>query len=126
VEAWLMNVIVADHHTHTRLGLEMLLNREPGVSVVGSVGGSQALLALAQVTQPDVIFLDGALPGNPTIDLISLLRLKNPDVLLILLCSPGVGEASCCSGEDLRVSKGEPPEMLLRAFRALRERRLTT
>ena len=116
-----MNILLADQHSHTRLGLEMLLNREPGVSIVGSVGDGAGLLALARTTDPDVIILEAALPGLPISDLLPQLRADNPKVQIILLCNETVEDISLSAGEHFCIKKSYPPAVLLALFRALRK-----
>ncbi len=115
-----MNVLLADQHSHTRLGLEMLLNREPGVSIVGSVANSAGLLALARTTAPDLIILEAALPGSPLAELIARLRAKVPAAQLILLCNDTADQTSLPAEATLCVSKSVYPITLLAAFRSLR------
>ncbi len=116
-----MNVLLADQHSHTRLGLEMLLNREPGVSIVGSAANSAGLLALARTAAPDLIILEAALPGPPPAELIAQLRRNAPKVQIILLCNETVEDISLSAGEHFCIKKGYPPAVLLALFRALRK-----
>ena len=114
-----MNVLLADQYSHTRLGLEMLLTREPGVHIVGTAGEAASLLALVRTTQADLIVMDEALPGGSSAELISLLRAENPDARIILLRNASTGEADPDAGQDALVSKSQAPDALLAAFRAL-------
>jgi|GEM_PF-2233975 len=117
-----MNILLADPHSHTRLGLEMLLNREPGVVIAGSVADGTSLLALAQTTHPDLIILEAALPGLPLEQLVSELRAKNPKVQIISLCNDTVEDISLSATEYFCIKKSYPPAVLLALFRALRKR----
>ncbi len=52
-----ISVVVADDHLAVRRGLRALLEREPGISVIGEASdGTQALDTVARLT-PDVLVL---------------------------------------------------------------------
>jgi DNA-binding NarL/FixJ family response regulator len=58
-----MRVFLADDQAKVRAALRLLLEQEPGLSVVGEVTEAKDLLVQVQVTQPDVVLLDWELPG---------------------------------------------------------------
>jgi two-component system LytT family response regulator len=63
-------VLVADDEPLARERLRMLLEREPGMQVIGECGdGAEAIAAIRQL-QPDLVFLDVQMPGATGFDVI--------------------------------------------------------
>ena len=50
-----MRVLLADERDQVRSALHVLLNQEPGITVVGQVNDTRSLLAALEATRPDVI-----------------------------------------------------------------------
>ena len=57
-------VLLVDDHELVRQGIRALLEREPGVAVVGEAGDGQEALRLARELRPEVVFMDLSLPGG--------------------------------------------------------------
>jgi DNA-binding NarL/FixJ family response regulator len=57
-------VLLVDDHELVRQGIRALLEREPGVEVVGEAGDGQEALRLARELRPEVVFMDLSLPGG--------------------------------------------------------------
>ena len=58
-----MRVLLADDQPQVRSALRLLLEEEPGLSVVDEVVSAGELLSRVEVTCPDLILLDWELPG---------------------------------------------------------------
>lgn len=58
-----IRVILADDHPALRMGLRVLLNREPDIAVIAEADDGDSALALAASLSPDVMVLDCQLPG---------------------------------------------------------------
>jgi DNA-binding NarL/FixJ family response regulator len=111
-----MRVLLADDQTKVRSALRLLLEQEPGLSVVGEAVEAEDLLAQVEATQPDLVLLDWELPGLRTDDRLSVLRALCPQLKVIALSGqPEARRAALSAGADAFVSKGEPPERLLAA-----------
>jgi DNA-binding NarL/FixJ family response regulator len=116
----LMRVLLADQHPDIRLALAILLNKEPGAIIVGSVSEAEGLLALAKTSQPDIVILDSDLPGRPTEEVLtSLRRLDQHPKVLLLSNSPTSLLQTYQANIDAIISKNDPPEILREKFRAL-------
>src|SRR6266699_3751169 len=63
-----IRVLLADDHAVLRAGLRALLEREPGLVVVGEAGSGSEAVALAKTTRPHVVLMDLAMPGNGGIE----------------------------------------------------------
>jgi DNA-binding NarL/FixJ family response regulator len=118
-----MRVLLADDQTKVRSALRLLLEQEPGLSVVGEAVEAEDLLAQVEATQPDLVLLDWELPGLRTDDRLSVLRALCPQLKVIALSGqPEARRAALSAGADAFVSKGEPPERLLAAVEDCRPR----
>ena len=118
-----MRVLLADDQTKVRSALRLLLEQEPGLSVVGEAAEAEDLLVQVEVTQPDLVLLDWELPGLRTDDRLSVLRALCPQLKVIALSGqPEARRAALSAGADAFVSKGEPPERLLAAVEDCRPR----
>jgi DNA-binding NarL/FixJ family response regulator len=112
-----MRIILADDQPKVRLGLMLLLEQEEWASVVGEAVEAESLLALAEVTQPDLVLLDWSLQTSAAVDLLPALRMHCPSVTVIVLSGqPGIEEYALEAGADAFVSKADPPEQLLAAI----------
>ncbi len=115
-----MRVLLADQRPDVRLALALLLNKEPGVSVVGSASESEGLLALANSARPDIIILDCDLPGSPIDNVLNSLRVLDQQFKILLLnASSRPITRTQLTNIDAVVSKNDSPEILLEKFRTL-------
>ena len=81
-----MRVLLADDQSKVRSALQLLLEQEPGMSLVGEAVEAEDLLAQAEAPQPDLVLLDWELPGLRTDDWLSTLRTLCPR-LKVIVCS---------------------------------------
>jgi DNA-binding NarL/FixJ family response regulator len=112
-----MHILLADDQKKVRFALRVLLERQPGVSIVGEVANDTELLSQIQETCPDVLLLAWELPdGDPASLLLEVHRLCPALVVIVLSGRPEVRQAALAAGADSFVSKGDPPECLLTAI----------
>jgi two-component system response regulator NreC len=57
-----IRILLADDHNVMRRGLRLLLESQPGFSVVGEAADGRNAVELAKATNPDVVVLDIAMP----------------------------------------------------------------
>lgn len=69
-----IRVLLADDHPALRVGLRVLLDRAPGIEVVGETDDGETALAMAETLSPDVVVLDCQLPGMDGVAVASALR----------------------------------------------------
>ena len=116
-----MRVLLADNQEEVRSALRLLLEQEPGMSVVGEAAGAKTLLAQAEIAQPDLVLLDWELPGSHASDVLLVLRSRCRGTIVIALSGrPEAHQETLDAGVDAFVSKGEPPERLLAVVYAFR------
>jgi len=111
-----MRVLLADNQPKVRSALRLLLEQEPGLSVIGEAAEAEDLLAQVEATQPDLVLLDWELHGLRTVERLAALRTLCPRLKVIALSGrPEARRAALAAGVDAFVSKGDPPERLLAA-----------
>lgn len=109
-----VRVLLADDQSTVRSALQLLLEEDPRLDVVGEATEAEELLAQVEVTSPDLVLLDWELPGSQAADLLFALHQHYPHLAVIALSGrPEAGRAALAAGADAFVSKGDPPERLL-------------
>jgi len=77
-------VLVVDDHQAVRLGIQMLLDDEPGIEVVAATGSFGEGLAAARRLAPDVVVVDYHLPGRDGLTLThQLVTMATPPRVLV-------------------------------------------
>ena len=87
--------------------------------IAGVASETEGLLALITSTKPDIVILDWDLPDRPVADrLVQASQLKSrPRFIVLGSDGPAAREESRQAGMMTFVVKGEPPELLLAAYR---------
>lgn len=80
-----IRVLLIDDHAVVREGLRMLLDSQPGVTVVGEAGNRAEALAAAAGQQPDVLLLDLDLGGDSGLDFLPDLLVAAPGAQILIL-----------------------------------------
>jgi len=113
-----MRILLADDQPKVRFALRTLLERQPGLEVVGEARSGQDLRDQIEPTHPDLVLLDWELPGERALDTLSSLRIMYPALRVIALSGRSEARhAALRAGVDAFVSKADPPERLLSAIR---------
>ena len=76
-----MRILLADDQSRIRFALRVLLERQPGLQVVGEVADAEDLLAQTETTCCDVVLLGWELPGLSAVGSLTVLRRVCPDLL---------------------------------------------
>ncbi len=80
-----LRVVLADDHALVRAGIRSLLERIPGVTVVGEAENGLDALALIGTHQPDVAVIDIAMRGLNGLDVATGVAKDWPQVRVIIL-----------------------------------------
>jgi DNA-binding NarL/FixJ family response regulator len=80
-----IRVILADDHTLVRAGIRALLEKLPGVEVVGEAGNGREVLKLVKIHRPDVVLMDISMPGLNGLESAARMASEFPDVRIIIL-----------------------------------------
>ncbi|MDE5962572.1 MAG: response regulator transcription factor [Alistipes sp.] len=82
-------IALVDDHTLFRNGLRGLLERHTGYRVVGEAGGGEEFLAMLDTLEPDVVFMDFAMPGIDGAQTTERALMKRPELKIITLSMYG-------------------------------------
>jgi DNA-binding NarL/FixJ family response regulator len=80
-----IRILLVDDHEVVRYGLRLLLERNPGMRVVGETCSSAMTAAAVERERPDVILLDLDLGEENGLDLIPWLRERAPEARILVL-----------------------------------------
>lgn len=80
-----IRIILADDHTLVRAGIRALLEKLPGVEVVGEAGDGREAMKLVKQLGPDVVLLDITMPGLNGLDVATRIVKEYPKVRVIIL-----------------------------------------
>jgi DNA-binding NarL/FixJ family response regulator len=80
-----IRVLVADQHPVIRIGLENLLQSEPGIEVVGEAGNGDEAIARTLELRPDILLLALNLPNMPGLEAMRDVVNRSPKTKIILL-----------------------------------------
>jgi two-component system, NarL family, response regulator NreC len=80
-----MKIVLADDHKIVRDGLRAILEKHPGMEVVGEAENGHEAIAVAQRTAPDVVVMDISMPGLNGVDSAKRIAHELPRTRVIAL-----------------------------------------
>jgi two-component system NarL family response regulator len=80
-----IKVMIVDDHALFRRGLQMVLEQETDIDVVGEAGDGADALAQAQEKMPDVVLMDVRMPGRGGIEATERIKESMPHVKILML-----------------------------------------
>jgi NarL family two-component system response regulator LiaR len=116
----MIHVLVCDDQAVVTDGLELILNADPEIQVVGTAhDGAEALLAIPQV-KPDLVLMDLKMPGMNGIQATREISQKYPTIKVLVLTTYGDDEwvfDAIRSGAAGYLLKGTPRQELIKAVK---------
>nr|HID14585.1 response regulator transcription factor [Anaerolineae bacterium] len=80
-----VRVLLAEDHHLVRQGLRALLERQPGIEIVGEAADGLEALDLIQDLRPDVVLMDITMPGLNGLEVLRRVRSRLPEVRVLVL-----------------------------------------
>jgi two-component system, NarL family, response regulator NreC len=80
-----IRILLADDHTVMRRGLRLLLESQPGYSVVAEAADGREAISQAEATQPDVAVMDIAMPNLSGIEAAQRINAALPNLAVVIL-----------------------------------------
>jgi DNA-binding NarL/FixJ family response regulator len=81
----IIRILLADDHTVVRKGLRLLLESQPGLTVVAEAADGRAAVSLAEQNTPDVVVMDVAMPTLNGIEAARQITAKLPHTAVVFL-----------------------------------------
>jgi DNA-binding NarL/FixJ family response regulator len=119
-----IRVLLVDDHAVVRKGLCALLEREPGIEVVGEAENGEQAVQLAERLRPDVVLMDLEMPVLNGIEATRRISERDPEARIVVLTSHAAEEdvfPALKAGAQGYLLKHSPPEDVLRAIRRAHE-----
>jgi DNA-binding NarL/FixJ family response regulator len=120
-------VLVVDDHPIVREGMTLLINREPDLTVCAAAEESNAALDAIQSLHPDLTIVDISLPGRDGLQLLKMIRAKDPQMPVLILSMHGettYAERALRAGANGYIMKQEATEKVLVAIRRILNREI--
>ena len=81
----MISILLVDDHPVVRQGLRLVLENNPGFSVVGEAADGHEALEMVEKLEPDVAILDLALPGLNGLEVAHRIRQRRPNTRMLIL-----------------------------------------
>ena len=115
-----VRIVLADDHAVVRAGIRMVLDEIPGWEVVAECGDADTAARQVRGHRPDVLVLDLAMPGRPSLDALPDIRRSSPDTHVVILtmdADPAMARRAMATGAAGYVLKEAAETELVEAIR---------
>lgn len=115
-----IRVLIADDHPIVRQGLEIVINSQPDMKLVGQAANGSEAQTLYRELKPDVIVMDLKMPGENGLAAIESIRkysLETPILVLTSFSDDEMVISAIQLGANGVMLKDSPPEQLVNAIR---------
>jgi len=115
-----IRVLLVDDHVVVRKGMRALLEREPGIEVVGEAEDGQQAIHAAERLRPDVILMDLEMPHLGGVEATRQITTSRPESRILVLTSHAAEEdvfPALKAGAMGYLLKHSAPEDVLQAIR---------
>ncbi len=114
-----LRILLVDDHEVVRVGVRALIERQPGMEVVGEASTVREAVTQAELLAPDVVVMDIRLPGGNGLKACQQIKGQRPETRVIMLTSYPDDEVlfdAISSGADGYVLKQIGSDDLIRAL----------
>ena len=117
-----IKVLLVEDHEMTRMGLQVGIDKEDDLILVGEAADGIEGIRLAKKTEPDVVLMDIGLPGVDGIEATRNIKSDNSDIKVLMFTSRESEEDvfdALSAGADVYVTKGTNMKQLINAINAV-------
>jgi two-component system, NarL family, response regulator DegU len=117
-----IRVLLAEDHPVVRSGIRNLLEKSPGIKVVGEASNGEEALKMVQDIQPDILLLDMEMPKLRGIEVAKILRASGSPVRILVLSAYDDKQyilELLANGAAGYLTKEEAPEAIIEAIRGV-------
>ncbi len=120
-----IRVLIVDAQRRSRQSLRALLATWPVVAAIREAADQAEALRLAEEYRPDLVLIEVRLPAKAGLETTRCIKGRWPQTGVVVLSIYNDFDTSAmAAGADAVVTKGEPPEVLLRVLEAVLERNM--
>ncbi|KAA2254654.1 response regulator transcription factor [Solihabitans fulvus] len=115
-------VLICDDQELMRVGLRMVVDSQPDLTVVGEAGDGASAVEKAVALRPDVILMDVQMPGFDGIEATARIGAALPDARILIVTTFDLDEyayAALRAGASGFLVKDAPAEQMLVAIRGV-------
>ena len=116
----IVRVIICDDQAVVREGLELILNADSEIDVIGLAEDGHIAVEMAMDLKPDIVLMDLKMPGLNGIKATQLITKELPDTKVLVLTTFGEDEwvfDAVRSGASGYLLKGTPRQELIKAVK---------
>ena len=109
-------IVIVDDHPIVRLGMRLLLDNVPGLSVCGEADSMLSALDAVNALKPDLVIVDLAIGDGDGLDLIRRLHITDPHLPVVVFSiyeEETFAEVTFMAGARGYVMKSEAPGALI-------------
>ena len=117
-----LRILLVDDHAMIRTGLQMVVDSQTDMEVVGQAGSGREAITQAQACQPDIVLMDISLPDLGGAEATEAIRQLLPQVRVLAVTrhgDPGYLRRMLQAGADGYMLKNADTNALLAAIRAV-------
>jgi DNA-binding NarL/FixJ family response regulator len=115
-------VLIADDDARVRRALRLFIELDPSFMVVGEAGSAAEVLERDRTLRPTVILLDLLFPAmEDGLALLRRLAHRQGRPVVAISMRDGLRTVALRAGARAFLGKGEPPDLILHALRAVAE-----
>ena len=117
-------ILIVDDHEIVRQGLKMVLELEADFEIVGEAGSGKEAIYRIGLFRPDLVLLDLMMPDINGIEVVQVVKIKQPQVRFLMLTGIGAEAAvkqSLGAGVEGYILKNVSPDVLCAAIRTVRD-----
>ena len=109
-----IRIFVGDSNRNGRLGMEMLIDNEPGFQVVGIAIHASGLSSQVKASRPDIVLLDWPLAESSPITLFTQIHTLEPKPIIVVMdVREETRQSALACGADAFFCKDVPADQLI-------------